>query len=68
MEYSRDEGLVLSTGTEVEANCGIIGLSPEGKVFGGYDDAYVDKNLTSNERRELAAYMIAKWREYRDNA
>lgn len=68
MEYSKDWGLVLSTGKEVDANCGIIGLSPEGKVLGGYDDARVDEDFTSDERRELATYMIVKWQEYRDNA
>ena len=65
MKYSKDGGLTLSTGKEVSANCGIIGLSPDGRVFGGYDDARVDEKLTPHERRELADYMIAKWRDYK---
>lgn len=65
MKYSEDMGLVASTGTAIDANSSIVGIDPNLEVFGGYDDARVDLDLTQAERIELADYMIAKWLEYR---
>lgn len=65
MKYSKAMGLVASTGTVIEANASIVGIAPNLEVFGGYDDARVDLDLTQAERIELADYMIAKWLEYR---
>ena len=31
--------ITLLNGTKIYANGGIIGLSPEGELFGGYDDS-----------------------------
>jgi hypothetical protein len=49
------------------ANCGIVGLSPEGEVSEGYDGGfwYNDSDsLTPTERIELGEYMISRWREF----
>ena len=69
----------LSTGRELHANCGIVGISltgegPDGaEVFDGYD-GFLDKydgegNLsttafTAAERRELAALMVERWHQW----
>jgi hypothetical protein len=53
------------SGKEEYANCGIIGLSPDGSAAGGYDGGfpgYDDSELTKEERVELAEYMIVKWK------
>lgn len=46
------------------ANLGIIGLSPDGTLSGGYDDGFPagDNPLTKAERVELAEHMIIKWK------
>lgn len=48
------------------ANLGIIGISPDGTLSGGYDDGFaVDFckcTLTKEERQELAEYMIRQWK------
>lgn len=59
-------------GREEYANLGIIGIDPEGNISGGYDDAIAsgftsegeDDCLTSEERKELAAYMIEQWAKF----
>ncbi len=55
-------------GREEYANCGIVGLSPDGNVSGGYNDAFGycndngDAGLSKEERQELAEYMIKQWK------
>lgn len=53
-------------GREEYAACGIIGMSPEGTLSGGYDDGFAcdigECTLTKGERIELAEYMITQWR------
>ena len=58
-----DDFTFVTTGRKIDANRGIIGLAPDGSVFGGYDDIvfYYDDPITPEERRELAEYMIAQW-------
>lgn len=66
--------LVFSTGKEVYANGGIVGLSPDGSVSEGYDGGVFDSNwkewsgepgLTESECVELADYMILRWADFR---
>lgn len=79
MERTAD-GYKLSTGREVYANGGIIGIGERasGSLFAsqGYDghlsgdDSFVvdaedlDELFTPAERQEIAAYMIKLWQEW----
>ena len=46
MKLVKEVGLVFSTGKVIEPNCNIVGLqSGTLKVFGGYDEGNLDKNL-----------------------
>ena len=56
--------ITLLNGTKLYANGGIIGLSPEGELFEGYDDSLVTYgavDLTDDELMEIADYMVASW-------
>ena len=59
--------MVLSSGRSVYANCGIVGIDPDGNVSEGYDGGLApdgEGDFTEDERRELAAYMVSRWREW----
>ena len=59
------EKYLFSTGRIASANCGIIGLSPNLEISDGYDGGFDGtRNLTKEERVELANYMIEKWKEF----
>jgi hypothetical protein len=66
--------ITLSTGREVYANRGIIGLSDDLRPSYGYDGGieawgrtYMDEPPWSKaERQELADYMIALWTQFRE--
>lgn len=65
-----DDGFVLSSGREVYANGGIVGLTVfdayEGlDTFYGYDGGLSLDNWTPAERVELADHMIARWQAFR---
>lgn len=76
---SRDE-YELSSGRRFYANCLIIGLNPGLETCEGYDgdihtgDSWQGPDLpwgggwTTDEKRELAEFMIALWTKYRDAA
>ena len=73
MEISEDK-TIFSTGKEVYTNCGIIGLSlsdpadSDWQVSEGYDGGfggYCTEDLTSEERVELANYMIDLWQQFK---
>jgi hypothetical protein len=58
-------------GRKEYANCGIIGIAPDGSLSGGYDDGfggiegYEDNPvLNRKERVELAEYMIIQWKKF----
>ena len=67
---------LLDSGRRFSANCHIIGIDEEGKIFGGYDqrielvDWDVEDNVgpnsgfTDEERRELAEHMVARWKKW----
>jgi hypothetical protein len=67
------DDLVMSSGRRFYANCGIIGLSDRLTVTEGYDgavpaweDGWGGAVMTTEERREMADYMIALWTKFRD--
>lgn len=70
--------VLFSTGREKSANCGIIGLAPDGNVTDGYDSEFYSKDdaewmdpediLTAAERVELAEYMIEQWQRFKATA
>lgn len=70
--------ITFSSGRTTYANYGIIGISPDLSLFGGYDgsidwpvpdwwqpEAKVGK-LTSDDMRELADHMIATWTKFKE--
>lgn len=68
------DNILLPSGREFYANCGIVGISAEGEVTEGYDggvpgadgdslDGY--DNWSPVECRELADLMITRWQAYR---
>ena len=76
----KTDKIVLSTGTEVYTNKGIVGLSltePANQIFHGYDghvssvldenhDPEIDEDaLTRAECVELADKMVTAWLAYR---
>ena len=68
-----DNGFIFSTGRQCSANNNIIGINPELDVSDGYDGGFSivdeedawEKTLTTEERTELADYMIGLWTAYR---
>ena len=66
MEIKGDR-IILSTGRDIGANNGIVGLCPKGEIYGGYDDIiHLDgwdneMALTDDELMEIASYMVASW-------
>lgn len=76
MRINGDE-VLFSSGKNLYAYNGIIGLSPVMDVTGGYDQRFYDQptedddfepSLTKEEQIELADYMIAAWQKFREKA
>ena len=61
-----------STGKAVDCYGGMIGLSAELNVGGGYDDTIhfpdLQSELTPAEQLELADHMIERWKHFRIRA
>ncbi len=55
----------LSTGREIYANNYILGISPELRLFEGYDGGISDWKLSVAERIELANLAIGRWNRYK---
>lgn len=64
MKIDKDT-LIFSTGKETYANLGIVGLG-NGHLSSGYDDG-LGGELTDDEIKELAAYMIEAWKAVLEN-
>lgn len=62
MEYINDE-YVLSNGRMFYANCGIVGISSDGKIFNGYDGG-IHEEFTKEEKKEICDYMISLWTKW----
>ena len=59
----------LSTGKELSANRGIIGIDPLLNISEGYDGEIDDDYLlTKEEKIEVADYMISLWEKYKEKA
>ena len=63
---------LLSSGREVDANRGLIGLASDGggfEVSGGYDQMILiddyEEPWTPEECAELADFMIERWRAFK---
>lgn len=58
------DNVIFSSGRRDYANCGIIGLGPDGSISGGYDGGFPShgRDLTKAEQIELAEYMIQQWK------
>ena len=61
--------ITFSSGKIRDANCGIIGITGNLEIFGGYDEVVYQKGsthwgkeeLTEKDLNELASYMITLW-------
>ncbi len=57
--------IMESTGREIDANCCILGISPNLDIYEGYDGNIDIKNLVPSEREEMADYMIGLWTKFK---
>ena len=57
----------FSSGAWISAYSGVVGLSPELRVHGGYDSSGEDLAMSQQDRRELAEHMIERWSQFRDS-
>jgi len=80
MKKIEEEIFELSTGKFIYPNCGFIGLALNNNgissLSGGYDEVYecfsegeriVEPDLTIDEAKEVAEYMIEEWTKFRDS-
>ena len=71
MEIKRNK-VIFSSGRQMYANCGIVGISlqPDGSftLTEGYDSGFGDMPLSPIERIELGNYMLGLWQDFRQNA
>jgi len=71
MAEDTDDGVKLSTGREIYAHAGIIGISPELEVTYGYDGSIYDpesglnEDFTRRELLELADHAIERWLRFK---
>lgn len=69
MKLNENHDYVLSTGKVVHCNLGIIGISEfRGciELYEGYDSELDDeRDLTKEEKVELADYVISLWNKYK---
>lgn len=59
--------LIFRSGRSMSANCGIVGLRPDGCICDGYDGDF-DEPSDPEDRAELAQHMIEQWTKVRDEA
>ena len=59
-----NDTVTFSTGRQVYANGGIIGLAPNLEVTEGYDGDIAFEQFSSEECIELAEYMIGQWQRF----
>lgn len=65
MNINNDTITFETTGKEIYANCGIVGISPSGSLSEGYDGGVDVESLTIEEKIELADYMISLWTKFK---
>lgn len=61
-----DDKIVLETGKRIYSIFGIIGISPDGIAYYGFDGEVgeMEGRLTPEECKELALYQIELWKKY----
>lgn len=65
MEY-KDDTITFSTGTEVYANRGFVGINLDrNSICEGLDGGIDKEELTTEERCELADHMIGRWIDFK---
>jgi len=64
----KENKLILPSGRSVYAHRLIVGIAPDLWTFGGYDHEFPDcgPDLTQDERKDLANYMIDLWTQYKE--
>lgn len=65
--------ICFSTGKDIHANNGIIGITKDLSVWEGYDGVIYDEDdyeteLSRQEKVELADLMISLWKEFKKQA
>lgn len=69
-------GMTFSSGRELHANRGIVGIAPDLTIYEGYDGGIAwppdldpdfpdEEAFTADDMRELADEMIARWTAFR---
>jgi hypothetical protein len=70
MRLEDGDTFVLDSGETYYANRGLLSVSEDGYLFGGYDGQIEYENtppehrLGAEERQEIADYMIERWRKW----
>ena len=59
------QGVVCSSGREIYAHHGIIGIDAEGSLHEGYDGCIDGKNMSLEEKCELADFMVKRWETFK---
>ena len=68
MKMIDNDSYILNTGKKIYANKGLISIDNEGNIYEGYDGELDIKEynlFTKQERREIAKFMINKWKRYK---
>lgn len=64
------DDVTLPSGRVLYANRGVVGLGPDGDLYGGYDGTLpeYDDPLSPSDMRVLALWMSARWAALAENA
>ncbi len=65
MKINEDERIIFSTGREVYANKGIIGIDSDLSLTYGYDGDFEGDSLSNEEKLEIANFMITRWLQFK---
>ncbi len=67
--------IIFSSGRTIQGNAGIIGLGPDLFAYCGYDNGlglpneqewWLNEEITADDKRELADYMIDLWARFKE--
>lgn len=64
------DAITLSTGTVVDANFGVVGISYKDgvyEIYEGYDACLYADDMNAEDKRALADHMIAVWKAFKDH-
>lgn len=63
--YDCDSGLTLKSGRCLYANLGVLGIGPDAsQITEGYDGTIGNDDLSAEEKAEIAAEMIRRWKQW----